>query len=187
MSFFTNCILARFTARWFSLRALHAEAHALQPSVIICVQVQGTLSSPHPTQTSCVAFNMCTSAKISSPHPTQTSCVAFNMCTSARNVIIPPPHPPQTSCKAFNMCTSARNVIIPPPHPPHPQPKKPKNLRGRSGTRQHKLQYHFSKVKTANAPATLGSPPPGRPHGCGVSCRQHSCNYKHSKSSILPT
>ena len=61
------------------------------------------------------------------------------MCTSARNVIIPPPHPPQTSCKAFNMCTNARNVIIPPPHPPHPQPKKPKNLRGRSGTRQQKL------------------------------------------------
>ena len=68
------------------------------------------------------------------------------MCTSARNVIIPPPHPPQTSCKAFNMCTSARNVIIPPPHPPHPQPKKPKNLRGRSGTRQHKQNQYIGDL-----------------------------------------
>ena len=44
-----------------------------------------------------------------------TSCVASNMCASARNVIIPPP--PLTSCVASNMCASARTVIIPPDPP----------------------------------------------------------------------
>ena len=49
-------------------------------------------------------------------HPNPASCVASNMCASARNVIITPP--PQTSCVAFNMCASSRNVII--PHRPRP-------------------------------------------------------------------
>ena len=62
------------------------------------------------------------------PHPKMTSCVASNMCASARNVIIPPQddqlrsiqhvckckeccHPPPThpiSCVAWHMCAKTR-------------------------------------------------------------------------------
>ena len=93
------------------------------------------------------------------PHPPQTSCVASNMCASARNVIIPPSHPPQTSCVASNMCASARNVIFPPPPTPDqlrsiqhvckckecyhpPVPPTPDQLRGIQHVCKCKECYH---------------------------------------------
>ena len=147
MSFFTNCILA-FTAHVYKCKERY---HPLTPPtpdklrsiqhVYKCKERYHPPTPPTPDKLRSIQHVYKCKERYHSPtpphppHPPQTSCVAFNMCTSARNVIIPPPHPPQTSCVAFNMCTSARNVIIP---PPHPHPKKAKNLRGRSGTRQHK-------------------------------------------------
>ena len=46
------------------------------------------------------------------PHPPLTSCVASNMCASARNVIIPPPPTPDQLRSIQHVCKT-RNVIIP--------------------------------------------------------------------------
>ena len=80
-----------------------------------CVQVQGMLSSP-------------------------TSCVASNMCASARNVIIPdqlrsiqhvcrckecyhpiPPHPPTPTVAQHQTCVHVQRMLTSHPTPPQPQ------------------------------------------------------------------
>ena len=75
---------------------------------------------PHPPLTSCVASNMCASARnvITPPPPTPDQLRSIQHVCKCKECYHPPPHPPVTSCVASNMCASARNVIIPPPHPP---------------------------------------------------------------------
>ena len=78
--------------------------HALNPPQTIaqhqmCIQVQGTLSSPHPPHHKHLRSIKCVYKSKERYHPptqpTPNNCAASNVCTSWRNVIIPPPHPKQ--------------------------------------------------------------------------------------------
>ena len=82
------------------------------------------LSSPPPTPDQLRSIQhvcKCKECYHPPPHPPLTSCVASNMCASARNVIIPPPPPTpdqlrsiQHVCKMrwnVKMCTKAHGVL----------------------------------------------------------------------------
>ena len=116
----------------------HAKLEIIWPKARhpTCVQVQGII----PDQLRSIQDVCKCKGMLSSP----TSCVASNMCASAKECYHPP-HPPLTSCVASHMCASARNVIIPPPPTPdqlrsiqhvckrkecyHPPPPTPDQLR----------------------------------------------------------
>ena len=95
---------------------------------LVCVQVQGTLSShpPHPTTRRLVCLQVQGTISSHPPHPTHpthpTTSVDYYVCKS-KYVTIPPTHPTlPTHHPHSSMCASPRNVIIP-PTPPTP-PKK---------------------------------------------------------------
>ena len=92
------------------------------------------------------------------PHPPQTSCVASNMCASARNVIIPPPTQPRPVA-LHPTCVQVQGMLSSPPPPSpdqlrciqhvckckecyHPPPPTPDQLRSIQHVCKCKECYH---------------------------------------------
>ena len=92
-----DCMTFTITSRVMKVLVI-APAEVLEITIVLpycdpaCVQVQGSLSSPPPQPSILRSIQHVCKCKerYHPPHPNPASCVASNICASARNVIISP-------------------------------------------------------------------------------------------------
>ena len=91
---------------------------------LVCVQVQGTLSShpPHPTTRRLVCLQVQGTISSHPPHPTHpthpTTSVDYYVCKS-KYVTIPPTHPPYPPTTRTLVYVQVQGTLS--SHPPHPK------------------------------------------------------------------